>query len=411
MVNKKIKRIYWDTAAGTAIDRRVMKAMLPFLKCATPSVAQVERCGNPASLHKEGVEANKAVEEARAKIAKVLFAHPDEIIFTGSGTESDNLAILGTAELATKKHIITTEIEHKAVLEPCRHLQKKGYKITYLKTDKEGFINLKELKESLTKDTFLVSVMIANNEIGTIQPIKEVAKILRHFKKENHLDLHTGQASRPYLHVDACQAPRFLDLNVEKLGVDLLSFNGSKIYGPKGVGVLYVRRGVMLAPIIMGGGQERGLRPGTLNVAGIVGLAEALVICEKEREREVKKLTRLQLKLIAELKKIPDLKINGYDPTVENKNGVGPRQFSDSLRLINNINFSIKDFEGEQLVIELDAKGFAVSSGSACSSHDPINNNVRISFGREVTSSEITHFVYALEQIVEKYKSAIIKPN
>lgn len=135
------------------------------------------------------------------------------------------------------------------------------------------------------------------------------------------------------------------------------------------------------------------------------------MICEKEREREVKKLTRLQLKLIAELKKIPDLKINGYDPTVENKNGVGPRQFSDSLRLINNINFSIKDFEGEQLVIELDAKGFAVSSGSACSSHDPINNNVRISFGREVTSSEITHFVYALEQIVEKYKSAIIKPN
>ncbi|MCX6712459.1 MAG: cysteine desulfurase family protein, partial [Candidatus Vogelbacteria bacterium] len=328
MIKKKIKRVYWDTSAGTAIDKRVLKVMLPYLG-AVPRGA-LAKWGNPASIHREGVEASKVVEEARAKIAEVLFAHADEIIFTGSGTESDNLAILGTAELFAPKdvrspislhekrlltlrpgHIITTAIEHKAVLEPCRYLQKKGYKGTYLKVDKDGTVDLKELKESLTKDTFLVSVMMANNEIGTIQPIKEVAKILRHFKKENGIDVHTGQASRPYLHVDACQAPRFLDLNVEKLGVDLMSFNGSKIYGPKGVGALYVRRGVMLAPIILGGGQERGLRSGTLNVAGIVGLASALEICEKEREVEVKKLIKLQSKLMGELSKIPNLKING----------------------------------------------------------------------------------------------------
>ncbi|MFA5022913.1 MAG: cysteine desulfurase family protein [Candidatus Paceibacterota bacterium] len=450
--SKKISRIYWDTAAGTPVDKRVFEAMKPFL--GAPREALLARRsfsgvgakgGNANSIHKEGVEASRAVEEARAKIAKVLFAHADEIIFTGSGTESDNLAILGTAEaigvrsttsgalevglLTTKHgHIITTEIEHKAVLEPCRHLQKKGFKVTYLKVDKNGQINLKELRESLTKDTFLVSIMMANNEIGAIQPIKEVAKILRHFKNENHLNLHTGQASRPYLHVDACQAPRFLDLNVEKLGVDLLSFNGSKIYGPKGVGALYVRRGVMLAPIIMGGGQERGLRSGTLNVAGIVGLARALEICQVERELEVKKLSKLQSRLMTELKKISNLVINGPDmasgSAVRKTTSLHEVAFLTSSpltfsRLPNNINFSIKNFEGEQLVIELDAKGFAVSSGSACS-HDSGEGSyairaiggdearatgaVRISFGREASATEVGRFAKALKEIIKKYQ-------
>jgi len=375
-----MKRFYWDAAAGTPIDKRVLRAMLPYLN---------KDFGNPASIHQEGVTAEKAVEKARAEIARILFAHPDEIVFTGSGTESDNLAILGTAELSTRKHIITTAIEHKAVLEPCRYLQKKGFKITYLPVDQNGQVNLQILKESLNQDTFLVSVMLANNETGSVQLIKEVAKIIRHWRKKNP-SASSGQV--PYLHTDACQAPRFLDLNIEKLGVDLLSFNGSKIYGPKGIGALFVRRGIILSPMIMGGGQENGRRSGTLNVAGIVGLAEALKICEQEREKESKNLTKLRDKLIVKLKKeIPGLTVNGG---LEN-------------RLPNNVNFALAGFEGEQLVIELDAKGFAVSSGSACSSLDPVNNNVRVSFGRDVSSTELDYFVRALRGIVKKYSFSL----
>ncbi|MFA6476432.1 MAG: cysteine desulfurase family protein [Candidatus Paceibacterota bacterium] len=380
MAGKKTKRIFWDTAAG----------------CLTAPREASAKWGNPSSIHAEGLLAEKKVEEARAKIAEVLFAHPDEIIFTGSGTESDNLAILGLAEMTTKKHIITTAIEHKAVLEPCRHLQKKGYRVTYLSVDKNGQVNLKEFKESLTKDTFLISVMMANNETGSIQPIKEVAKIIRHWRKENNTHL-------PYIHTDACQAGRFLDLNVAKLGVDLLSFNGSKIYGPQGIGALYVRRGVMIAPIMFGGGQERGLRSGTHNVPGIVGLAEALAVCAKERDKESKSLEKIQKKLFTELKKISGVTINGGE---EN-------------RLPNNINFSVEGLEGEQLVIELDANGFAVSSGSACShdsgegsysiraiggSEDQANRAIRISLPREATIAQASQFIKALKEIIAKYK-------
>jgi cysteine desulfurase len=389
MVAKKNKRIFWDTAAGM---------------------------NNPSSIHAEGLVAEKKIEEARAKIAEILYAHPDEIIFTGSGTESDNLAILGVAEIfqpefrsptsgslevglqksGKGRHIITTAIEHKAVLEPCRHLQKKGYRVTYLKVDKNGQVGIKELKESLIKDTFLVSVMMANNEIGTIQPIKEIAKIIRHFRKENNTHL-------PYIHTDACQAGRFLDLNVAKLGVDLLTFNGSKIYGPQGIGALYVRRGVMIAPIMYGGGQERGLRSGTHNVSGIVGLEEALTVCAKTRDKESKNLEKIQKKLMTELKKISGVTING----------------SEENRLPNNINFSVEGFEGEQLVIELDAQGFAVSSGSACShdsgegsyslraigcSEDQATSAVRLSLPREATMSQASQFIKALKEILAKYK-------
>ncbi len=401
---------------------------------------------NPSSIHAEGLMAEKKVEEARAKIAEILFAHPDEIIFTGSGTESDNLAILGVAEAigvrnATSSepevvfrtprpgHIITTAIEHKAVLEPCRHLQKKGYRVTYLGVDKNGQVNLKELKESLTKDTFLVSVMMANNEIGTIQPIKEIAKIIRHFRKENDIHPAGGGASLPYLHTDACQAGRFLDLNVAKLGVDLLTFNGSKIYGPQGIGALYVRRGVMIAPIMFGGGQERGLRSGTHNVAGIVGLAEALAVCAKNRDKETVRLEKIQKKLMMELKKISGVVINGPDVRSDLRRATSGSlevAFLTSLRLPNNINFSVAgpadggvNLDGEQLVIELDAQGFAVSSGSACShdngegsysiraiggSEERANSAVRLSLPREATIAQASQFIKALKAILTKYK-------
>lgn len=383
-----MRRIYWDTAAGTPLDKRVFEKMKPFM---------MADFGNPSSIHQEGLVAKKAVEEAREKIAQNIMAHADEIIFTSGGTESDNLAILGLVEMTTRKHLIATAIEHKAVLEPCRYLQKKkGYKLTLLPVDKNGQVNLKELKENLNKDTFLVSVMLANNEIGSIQPLKEVLKIVRHFRKENNTYL-------PYVHTDACQAPRFLDLNVEKLGVDLLSFNGSKIYGPKGVGALFVRRGVLISPVVVGGGQERGLRSGTLNVAGIVGLAESLAICQKERDKERVKLEKIQKKLINDLKKIHGVIVNGGEED----------------RLPNNVNFSVVGLEGEQLVIELDAKGFAVSSGSACShdggegsysikaiggSESQASGAVRISLSRESSLVEVPRFIKALKEIIIKYQ-------
>jgi len=376
MVSKKQKRVYWDTAASTPLDKGVFRSMLPYLD---------KEWGNPASVHLEGVLANKAVGRARAEIARILSAHPDEIIFTSNGTESDNLAILGLAEAHAHGSIITSEIEHKAVLEPCRYLQKKGYQVTYLPTDNEGKIDLKKFKEALTPKTFLVSIMLANNEHGAIQPIKDVAKIIRHWRKEQDSKL-------PYLHTDACQAGRFLDLNVEKLGVDLLTFNGSKIYGPKGAGVLYVKRGIILSPQMMGGEQESGRRSGTLNVPAIVGLAEALKVCEKKREQESVRLIKIRDYLILELKKIAGLTINGGEKD----------------RLVNNINFSLADFEGEQLVIELDAKGFAVSSGSACSSADSVNNNVRVSLDREATIGQAKLFVKVLKEIVEKYRNVMI---
>lgn len=383
-----MRRIYWDTAAGTPLDKRVFEKMKPFM---------MADFGNPSSIHQEGLVAEKAVEDAREKIAQNIMAHADEIIFTSGGTESDNLAILGLVEMTTRKHLIATAIEHKAVLEPCRYLQKKkGYKLTLLPVDKNGQVNLKELKENLNKDTFLVSVMLANNEIGSIQPLKEVLKIVRHFRKENNTYL-------PYVHTDACQAPRFLDLNVEKLGVDLLSFNGSKIYGPKGVGALFVRRGVLISPVVVGGGQERGLRSGTLNVAGIVGLAESLAICQKERDKERVKLEKIQKKLINDLKKIHGVIVNGGEED----------------RLPNNVNFSVVGLEGEQLVIELDAKGFAVSSGSACSydggegsysikaiggSESQASGAVRISLSRESSLVEVPRFIKALKEIIIKYQ-------
>lgn len=391
-----MKRYYWDTAAGTPLDKRVFEAMLPYL-----SVNE----GNPASLHQEGVIAEKAVNSARLQVAEILSAHPDEIVFTGSGTESVNLAILGLATTRNSgRQVITTAIEHKAVLEPCRHLQKKGLKVVYLPVDQVGQIDLKNLAESLTPQTFLVSVMMVNNEIGSLAPIKEIAKIIRYYRRKNNSLL-------PYFHTDACQAPRFYDLKVEKLGIDLLSFNGSKIYGPKGIGALYVRRGVPLSPIIYGGGQELSRRSGTLNVAGIVGLTEALTLCCRLREKESRKLAEIRNKLLVELKKISDLTINGC----QTKDTINQE------RSPNNLNFSLTGFDSEQLVLELDAKGFAVSGGSACSHAFGENSSyvikaisgddrratsaLRISLGRDAKMVEVDKFILALRAIISKYKN------
>ena len=404
MLKKAKKRIYLDTAASTPLDPRVVKAMTPYLSGSF---------GNPSSLHQEGVMAQTALEEARKRIATVLGAHADEIIFTSGGTEGDNLAILGVARglLARNKikkpgHIITTAIEHRAILEPCAQLEKEGWVVTYVSVGKDGLVKLDELKKALRPDTVLVSIMYANNEIGTIEPIKEVAKILRHYRKEQGEDSTPSNSPfvkgerLPYLHTDACQAPRFLPLGVEQLGVDLLTINGSKIYGPKGTGVLFARRNTFLEPLAYGGGQERGLRSGTEPVAGIVGLATALEIANKEREKESARLSKLRDYFIAELQKLPGVKING----------------SETERLPNNINATFEVF-GELLVLRLDAAGIACSTGSACSAHHKddahviislgktkvdADNTVRFTLGRETSLADIKYTVKVIREILEK---------
>lgn len=395
----KNKRIYLDTAAATPIDPRVAKAMRPYLAA---------DFGNPSSLHTEGVAAKKAVDAAREKIAAVLDAHADEIIFTSGGTESDNLAILGVAHglLAAKKiarpgHIITSQIEHRAVLEPCARLEKEGWRVTYLPVGGDGLVDLAALKEALRPDTALVSIMYANNEVGTIEPLREIGKILRHYRKER------GEDRLPYFHTDACQTPRFLPLSVEKLGVDLLTLNGSKIYGPKGIGCLFARRNTFIGSENLGGGQERGRRSGTENVAGIAGLAEALVIASVAQTAETKRLLPVRDHLIAQLREIPGALING----------------SLTERLPNNVSATYPGLLGEFLVLALDAKGIAVSTGSACSAHHQDDSHVIMALGndrsyadrtvrftldRGTTEADVNYTVKAIKEVLEKNRNIII---
>lgn len=396
---KRLKRCYWDTAAATPLDKRVQKTM----------DKNLVTFGNSASFHSEGVEAKRIVTLAREKIARILFCQSDEIIFTGSGTESNNLAILGTALACGRGHIITTQIEHRSVLAPCEHLACQGFDVTYLPVNKNGLVDLLDLERALRPETFLISIVYANNEIGSIQPIKELAKVIRQWrKKQTAEDSKIGRSDKrlkPYFHLDACQAPRFLNLNVAQLGVDMMTLNGSKIYGPKGAGLLYVGRGVELKPVILGGGQENGLRSGTQNTLAIVGLAKALEICLIEQGKESESLFKVQEFLVEELKKIPGVSLNG---------GFVPGE-----RLPNNLNFSVYGLEGEQLVLEFDAKGFSLSTGSACSSskkdgsfvikalgldQDRQNGAVRISLPREVKMVEAKKFVKKLKEILAKYR-------
>ncbi len=379
-----MKRIYLDHAATTYMDPKVRESMKPYWE---------ENFGNPSSIYEEGREAKRAISNARLKVAEVLNARPDEIIFTSGGTESDNIAILGLARSYKNKgnHIITSKIEHHAVLDSCKKLEKEGFEISYIDVDKDGILDLKQFKSALKYETILVSIMYANNEIGSIQPIKEIAKIIR-----NH---------KAILHTDAVQAPSYLDLNVLKLGVDLMTLNGSKIYGPKGVGLLYKKRGSKIEPLVYGGGQEAGLRSGTENVAGIVGFAKAIELAQKDKEKESERLIKLRDYFIEEiLKTLPKSQLNG----------------SQKDRLPNNVNISIMGIEGEAMVLYLDAKGVACSTGSACTSDilepshvikaiktpdDYAHGSLRFTMGKKTTKADIDYLLKVLPEVINKLKS------
>jgi len=404
-MKKPTKRIYMDHAAAAPMDKRVKKAMEPFW---------LEKFGNPNAIYKEGLEARNAVEKAREDVARVLGARPKEIIFTAGGTESDNLAILGIASAfqglpldnprvvlgRSRSHIITTKFEHHAVLNACKFLESQGFEVTYLDVGKDGVVDPKDVQSALKQSTILVTIMYANNEIGAVQPIKEITKVIRNFKKA----LPGQKPSKPFFHTDACQAPGYLELNVEKLGVDMITINGSKIYGPKGTGLLYIKDGVKLEPILYGGEQERKLRPGTENVPAIVGLAEALKIAEAEKEKEAKRLSILRDYFIKRLTtEISKVVLNGH-PTE---------------RLPNNINVSILDAEGESIVLYLDEVGVACSTGSACTSeslepshvimaigrpHAYAHGAMRFSLGRSTTKKDIDYVMKVLPDIVNKLR-------
>ena len=364
-----MKKIYLDYSASTPIDPRVLKAMLPYLK---------EHFGNPSSIHRFGQIARRAIDEARNSVMKSIGAFsPHELVFTGSGTESCNMAIFGAAFAAprNKKHLVIAAIEHPAVLESARYLRDNfGFELTEVKPDREGIIHPEAIAAALRPDTILVSVMTVNNELGTLQPIQEIAKLCR--------------AHKILFHTDACQAPGFADINVESLDVDMMSLNGRKIYGPKGIGLLYIREGVKITPLIHGGGQEFRLRGGTENPALIVGFAKALALTLKNAKKETARLARLQGELLKELLKIPGITLNG---SLEN-------------RAANNINIHVPGHSGETLVMRLDMEGLAASSGSACSSGktepSPVllalgqtqkqaSESLRLTLGRFTTAAEI----------------------
>jgi cysteine desulfurase len=384
------KIIYLDYAATTPIDPKVSKAMLPYLK---------GDYGNPSSIHYLGQRAKEAIEESRQKLADFLGCSSAEIVFTGSATEANNLAIFGLIKpylsKEKKRHIVTTQIEHHAVLEPCKELEDQGVAVTYLPVDKEGLVNIDDVKKTIMPETVLVSIMYANNEVGTIQPIAEIGRLL----KEKSQKLKT----KIFFHTDAVQAVNYLDCNVDRLGVDLLTLSSHKIYGPKGIGALFIRKGVPITPIIYGGGQENNLRSGTENVAGIVGFGAAIEQV-KRRRSQVRIIKKLRDKLIGRiLKDIPNSKLNG----------------SLEKRLPNNVNFSFKGAEGEAIVIALDQRGIAVSTGSACSSRslepshvlmalglseEEAHTSLRISLGRFTAEKEIDKFLKVLPIIVDRLR-------
>lgn len=403
----KGKIVYLDNASATPIDPYVQKVMHKILKY---------DFANPNGIHTDSIQVRSLIEGARDTIARALSAHKNEIIFTGSGTESDALAILGLVYEYHQHHfdklpnIITTNIEHSAVLENCKMLEQKGLAtVTYIQVESNGIIDPKKIAEALKPNTILVSVMYANNEIGTTQPIQEIAKAIRRFRKNKKQNKYF--TDKPFFHTDACQAMNYLFTeNIEKLGVDMLTFNGSKIYGPKGVGVLYKKRNVQLGPVYGGGGQEYGLRPGTEDTLRIVSIAKSLEIVNKIKNKEVSRLKKLQNYFFDKIKNLEDT--TGYKIHI---NG-------DRLeRLPNNINISIAGISSELLVIELDANGFAVSSKSACKSTEEESSHVvhairladdkfeseeslRITMGRDTTKKDIQKLIQVLKGILLKYR-------
>ncbi len=377
--------IYFDHAATTYVKPEVFEAMKPFF---------VQEYGNASSIYSIGRSNRKAVEEARSSVAKSIgAAEPSEIYFTGSGTESDNWAIKGAALALRKKgkHIITSSIEHPAVYATCEFLKKEGYDVTFIPVNGEGFVNPDDIEKAIRPDTILVTIMLANNEIGTIQPIQEIAQVC---KKHGVL-----------IHTDAVQAAGNIPLNVKDLGVDLMSVSGHKFYGPKGTGLLYIRKGVKIENFIHGGHQERNRRAGTENVPGIVGFAKALELATLNMDAHYEKLLRLReraLKGITE--RIPHIRVNG----------------SLEKRLPGNLNVSFRFVEGESVLLMLDMKGIKASSGSACTSgsldpshvllaiglpHEIAHGSLRLSFGEANTEEEVDYLVDCLDEIITKLRN------
>ena len=383
-----------DHAATTPVDLAVKKAMDPYF---------CQHYANPSGLYQSSREVNGALNDARRKLAEILHALPDNIIFTGGGSESDNLAIFGAARKHQKsgKHIITTKIEHHAVLLPIEQLQKEGFEITFLDVDECGRVTAEQVKKALRHDTILVSIMYANNEIGTIEPIAEIGKEILKWRKQNN-------TSYPFFHSDACQAAGSLDLNVEKLHVDLMTINGSKIYGPKGVGVLFKIRNVDILPLIFGGGQEMRLRSGTENVPGIVGIAKALENARKNSKKENLRLRKLRDYFWQQIQdKIKKVRLNG------------PELGDETVRLPNNLNVSILDVEGEALLLYLDEYGIMCSTGSACTSqslepshvltacglpYEYAHGSLRFTLGKSTTKQDIDYIMEYLPGIVERLR-------
>ncbi|CDG65245.1 Cysteine desulfurase [Methanobacterium sp. MB1] len=375
---------YMDHSATSPVNPEVLEEMLPYFN---------QSFGNASTLYALGREARTAMENARKQVASLIGAQPEEIYFTSGGTESDNMAIKGVVSKLKNKgnHIITSAIEHPAVEETCKYLEKEGYKVTYLPVYEDGIVKVSDVEEAITSETILITVMHANNEIGTIQPVAEIGALAR----EKGI----------YFHTDAVQSVGKIPVNVEDMNVDLLSISSHKLYGPKGIGALYIRKGVRIQPLIHGGGHERGMRPGTENIPGIVGLGKACQIAEENLEKNMEYVSSLRDQLIeGVLGKIEQSYLNGH-PT---------------KRLPNNANFRFTGIEGESLVLQLDAKGINASTGSACSSKklEPshvlmaiglkevdAHGSLRISLGTENTPQDIDYTIDAIEEVVERLRS------
>lgn len=375
--------LYFDNAATTSLHPNALEAMMPYL---------TENYANPSSVYRPAQKVRKAIDDSREIIANIIGANADEIFFTAGGTEADNWAIKGTIEAVENKgHIITSSIEHHGIFHVCEHLIKQGVNVTYVPVNESGFVSPKDIEHAITKDTCLVSIMLANNEIGTIQPISEISKIT----KEHNIPFHT----------DAVQAVGHIPVNVDSLGVDMLSISGHKFHGPKGIGALYVRKGTKLSNLFHGGAQERNKRSGTENVAGIVGMATALELIHEEMASENIRLKKLRDKLVNEiLTTIPHTTLNG---ALEN-------------RLPGNANISFRFIEGEALLLHLDMNGCQASTGSACSaislepshvlmamglSHELSNGAIRFTLGRDNKESDIDKLLEILRVSVEKIRA------
>ncbi len=377
-------RIYLDYAATTPTDPEVVEAMRPYF---------YDKFGNASSIHAFGQEAKKAVEEARAKVADLLGVKAEEIIFTSGGTESDNMALFGVvwANAAKGNHIVASAVEHHAVLEPCHFLEKQGCKVTYVRPDNQGMISPQAIADAITEKTVLVSVMHANNEIGTVQPIAEIARVCRE--------------KGVYFHTDAVQTVGHIPVNVGGLNIDLLSLSAHKFYGPKGVGCLYVRKGTRILPYLRGGGQERRRRASTENTPGIVGLGKAVDLCRQKMDQETAQQIVWRDRLIAEIpKRIERVYLNGHP----------------KMRLPNNVNFSVEYIEGESMLLSLDMLGIAASTGSACTSgdlepshvllsigrpHELCHGSLRLTVGRFTRDADIDRFLEVFPGVVEKLRA------